>query len=249
VRTELRQRFVATVCLGLFGCSGAQSPASGSAGESGAGVHTDSASGGSGTTAGAAPSSGGSSNAGASGAAGSAAIGGTAAGGSGNASGNASGGSSAGGGNATGGTAAGGSTTSGAGGGNATGGTAAGGSTTSGAGGIASSATATEPGSGCTAPTAYANLFIGLLGQTQAASDTKLTAAWSQLFNPSNANTIFYTGPGAGEAYVEDIADNDVRSEGQSYGMMIAVQLNHQTEFDQLWTFAKNHMWKGNTSR
>jgi Glycosyl hydrolases family 8 len=230
VRTELRQRFVATVCLGLFGCSGAQSPASGSAGESGAGVHTDSASGGSGTTAGAAPSSGGSSNAGASGAAGSAAIGGTAAGGSGNASGNASGGSSAGGGNAT-------------------GGTAAGGSTTSGAGGIASSATATEPGSGCTAPTAYANLFIGLLGQTQAASDTKLTAAWSQLFNPSSANTIFYTGPGAGEAYVEDIADNDVRSEGQSYGMMIAVQLNHQTEFDQLWTFAKNHMWKGNTSR
>jgi oligosaccharide reducing-end xylanase len=32
-----------------------------------------------------------------------------------------------------------------------------------------------------------------------------------------------------------------------SYGMMIALQLNHQTEFDELWTFVKNHMWKGNT--
>ena len=39
-----------------------------------------------------------------------------------------------------------------------------------------------------------------------------------------------------------------MRSEGQSYGMMIALQLNHQTEFDELWTFVKNHMWKsGNT--
>ena len=62
------------------------------------------------------------------------------------------------------------------------------------------------------------------------------------------ATPIFYNGPGTGEAYVEDIADNDVRSEGMSYGMMIALQLNHQTEFDALWTFVKNHMGKsGNT--
>jgi oligosaccharide reducing-end xylanase len=84
------------------------------------------------------------------------------------------------------------------------------------------------------------------LGQTQATSNAKLAAAWNQLFNPSNANTIFYNGPGAGEAYVEDIADNDVRTEGMSYGMMIALQLDHQKEFDELWTFVKNHMWKGN---
>jgi oligosaccharide reducing-end xylanase len=107
--------------------------------------------------------------------------------------------------------------------------------------------TMTIPGNGCTPPAAYGNLFVSLLGQTQAASDAKIAAAWSQLFNPSGSNTIFYNGPGAGEAYVEDIADSAVRSEGQSYGMMIAVQLNHQTEFDALWTFVKNHMWKGNT--
>jgi oligosaccharide reducing-end xylanase len=110
-----------------------------------------------------------------------------------------------------------------------------------------STSTMTIPGNGCTPPAAYGNLFVGLLGQTQAASDAKIAAAWSQLFNPSGANTIYYNGPGTGEAYVEDIADNAVRSEGQSYGMMIAVQLNHQPEFDALWTFVKNHMWKGNT--
>jgi len=106
----------------------------------------------------------------------------------------------------------------------------------------------TIPGNGCKPPAQYANLFISLLGQTQAASETKINAAWNQLFNPSNANTIFYNGPKSGEAYVEDIADNAVRSEGQSYGMMIAVQLNHQTEFDEMWTFVKDYMWKSGSN-
>ena len=111
-------------------------------------------------------------------------------------------------------------------------------------GGPASAATSTTNGNGCTPPAQYENLFITLLGQTQASSDAKLAAAWNQLYNPSNANTVFYNGPGTGEAYVEDIADMDVRTEGQSYGMMIALQLNHQTEFDRLWAFAKNHMYQ-----
>ena len=116
-------------------------------------------------------------------------------------------------------------------------------------GGPASSATSTANGNGCTPPAQYENLFITVLGQTQAASDAKLAAAWNQLFNPSNANTVFYNGPGTDESYVEDIADNDVRTEGQSYGMMIALQLNHQTEFDRLWTFAKNHMHQASTGQ
>jgi endo-1,4-beta-D-glucanase Y len=141
----------------------------------------------------------------------------------------------------------GGSPSSGGSSGTGTGGSPTGGSTGSGgneSGGPASAATSTVVGNGCTAPAQYENLFITALGQTQASSDTKLTAAWNQLFNPSNANTVFYNGPGSTESYIEDIADNDVRTEGQSYGMMTAVQLNHQTEFDRLWTFAKNHMYQ-----
>jgi oligosaccharide reducing-end xylanase len=110
----------------------------------------------------------------------------------------------------------------------------------------ASAATMTIQGNGCTPPAAYADLFISLGGQTQSAVQAKIDAAWGQLFNPSkSSNTILFNGPGTGEMYIEDVADNAVRSEGQSYGMMVAVQLDHQTEFDALWTFVKNHMWKG----
>jgi len=102
------------------------------------------------------------------------------------------------------------------------------------------------PGADCTPPTEYPNLFVTLGGQTQADSDAKVQAAWAQLYNPSGSNTVFYNGPGSDESYVEDIADNDVRTEGMSYGMMTAVQLDHQTEFDRLWTFVKNHMAQKN---
>ena len=71
--------------------------------------------------------------------------------------------------------------------------------------------------------------------------------AWSALFNPSGSGTIYFNGPGADESYVQDIYNNDVRSEGMSYGMMVAVQLDHQTEFDRLWTWVKNHMAQGTT--
>jgi len=44
-------------------------------------------------------------------------------------------------------------------------------------------------------------------------------------------------------AYIWDIGSNDVRSEGMSYGMMIAVQLDKKTEFDALWNWAKTNMY------
>ncbi|HOC90362.1 MAG TPA: glycosyl hydrolase family 8, partial [bacterium] len=43
-------------------------------------------------------------------------------------------------------------------------------------------------------------------------------------------------------AYIEDILHNDVRTEGISYGMMIAVQLDKKAEFDRLWRWAKTFM-------
>jgi oligosaccharide reducing-end xylanase len=100
----------------------------------------------------------------------------------------------------------------------------------------------TIPGNGCTPPASYANLFVTLSGHTQAETDAKVAAAWNQLFSTSGANTVFYNGPGSDESYVKDVANNDVRTEGMSYGMMIAVQLDHQMEFDRLWAFVKKHM-------
>jgi oligosaccharide reducing-end xylanase len=122
-------------------------------------------------------------------------------------------------------------------------------SQTGGSGGVAGSAATGGSGGGtggeCTPPTSYANLFVTVSGKTQAESDQKVATAWSTLFNPSGSGTIYFNGPGADESYVKDIFNNDVRSEGMSYGMIAAVQLDHQTEFDRLWTWVKNHMANG----
>ena len=49
---------------------------------------------------------------------------------------------------------------------------------------------------------------------------------------------------GSDMAYISDIANADVRSEGMSYGMMIAVQMNKKEEFDRLWKWAKTYMYQ-----
>ncbi len=43
-------------------------------------------------------------------------------------------------------------------------------------------------------------------------------------------------------AYITDIKNHDVRTEGMSYGMMIAVQLDKKDIFDKLWRWAKKNM-------
>jgi oligosaccharide reducing-end xylanase len=45
-----------------------------------------------------------------------------------------------------------------------------------------------------------------------------------------------------------DVADRDVRSEGMSYGMMIAVQLDKRAEFDALWNWARTFMYRSATN-
>ena len=44
-------------------------------------------------------------------------------------------------------------------------------------------------------------------------------------------------------AYIVDTGNNDARTEGMSYGMMICVQLDMKEEFDRLWKWAKTYMW------
>jgi len=89
----------------------------------------------------------------------------------------------------------------------------------------------------------YRNLFAELLGKSDAEIDAKLAAAWQQIAHgdPETQRLIY---PIAHDmAYIPDVGNRDVRSEGLSYGMMIAVQLDHQKEFNQLWKFAKTFMW------
>ncbi|MEE1258902.1 MAG: glycosyl hydrolase family 8 [Paludibacteraceae bacterium] len=95
----------------------------------------------------------------------------------------------------------------------------------------------------------YPSPFKTYLGKTDEEIQKKLDQLWDHYFKGNDNSKVYYEN--GGEAYVKDINNNDVRSEGQSYGMMICVQTNHKTEFDKLWKFAKNHMlhtsgqWEG----
>ena len=47
---------------------------------------------------------------------------------------------------------------------------------------------------------------------------------------------------GTDQAEIRDTFHNDdIRTEGFGYAMMIAVQLDKRTEFDRMWTYVKSH--------
>jgi len=90
----------------------------------------------------------------------------------------------------------------------------------------------------------YPNLFKDYLGKSDEQTQAKIEAAWNQLFYGDDATERVYYPVGSDMAYISDIANEDVRSEGMSYGMMIAVQLNKKEEFDRLWKWTKTYMYQ-----
>ena len=55
-------------------------------------------------------------------------------------------------------------------------------------------------------------------------------------------NKFYYEGENE-TGYLVDTGNNDVRTEGMSYGMMMCVQLDHKEEFDRIWKWAKTYMY------
>ena len=107
----------------------------------------------------------------------------------------------------------------------------------------------TQNGSGAFSTGRYRNLFAEL-GHSQTAAQAKVDEAYRQLFHgdPQTQAVFFSAGRNADGplAYITDWANHDVRTEGMSYGMMIAVQMNKKAEFDALWNWAKTYMYAGN---
>lgn len=91
----------------------------------------------------------------------------------------------------------------------------------------------------------YRDLFAEL-GHPPAESHAKIEKAFQQLFHGDGQQERIYFETGANAngtlAYITDWANNDARSEGMSYGMMIAVQLNKKREFDAIWNWAQTYM-------
>jgi oligosaccharide reducing-end xylanase len=88
----------------------------------------------------------------------------------------------------------------------------------------------------------YRNLFTELLGKSEAEIAQKIDRAWQQLFYGDNDTQRVYYPVGRDMAYIKDIGSDDIRSEGMSYGMMLAVQLDKQEEFNKLWKWAHTYM-------
>jgi oligosaccharide reducing-end xylanase len=92
----------------------------------------------------------------------------------------------------------------------------------------------------------YRDLFAEQLGRSPAESRAKIEHAFQQLFHGDGQEQRLYFETGANAngplAYITDWANNDARTEGMSYGMMIAVELGKKREFDALWNWAKTYM-------
>ncbi len=86
----------------------------------------------------------------------------------------------------------------------------------------------------------YRNVFAET-GKSQAEIDDKIRRAYDTYFSLTDENRLYFE-LAPGEAYVKDIAHDDIRSEGQSYAMMLALQRNDQAKFNKLWKFATARM-------
>jgi oligosaccharide reducing-end xylanase len=84
----------------------------------------------------------------------------------------------------------------------------------------------------------YRNLFKEA-GYSQAEIDQKLAKAYYDVFEGPN-KVYFEEGDSLG--YVSDVKNKDARTEGMSYGMMVAVQLNKKEVFDRIWRWSVKYM-------
>ena len=84
----------------------------------------------------------------------------------------------------------------------------------------------------------YRNLFVEM-GYRQTDVDAKVKEVFNAVFHGTN-KVYFEVGDSMG--YISDIKNHDVRTEGMSYGMMIAVQLGEKDIFDRLWRWSRHYM-------
>ena len=84
----------------------------------------------------------------------------------------------------------------------------------------------------------YRNYFLEL-GYSEKEVADKLQSVFDEVFSGPHK---CYFEVGDSMAYISDIKNKDVRTEGMSYGMMIAVQFDRKDIFDRLWRWCKKYM-------
>lgn len=86
----------------------------------------------------------------------------------------------------------------------------------------------------------YRNLFNEYLGISNDETNSRINNVWNHFF--VNPDTKVYYEDSDSTAYILDTGNDDVRTEGMSYGMMICVQMDKREEFDRIWRWTKRYM-------
>ena len=86
----------------------------------------------------------------------------------------------------------------------------------------------------------YRNVFLEI-GKSKEQIDAKIKECVNTFFYDENER--IYSEAGTDMGYLTDTGNNDARTEGMSYGMMMCVQLDMKNEFDRIWKWAKTYMY------
>jgi len=84
----------------------------------------------------------------------------------------------------------------------------------------------------------YNNVFKEL-GKTEAEIQARLNEVFEEIF--FGEEKIYF--PNGDMGYVMDTGNHDIRSEGQSYAMMVFLQMDRQEDFDRIWKWTKTYMY------
>lgn len=82
--------------------------------------------------------------------------------------------------------------------------------------------------------------LLAAVGIGEADIQKRIDEAFAAIF--ADPQEKFYFASGADAGYLLDTGNRDVRTEGMSYGMMMAVQMDRRDIFDRLWQFSMRFM-------
>ena len=86
----------------------------------------------------------------------------------------------------------------------------------------------------------YRNLFAEA-GIPEEEVTGKVRECFDTIYNGPEG-VRFYEDVGPDMGYITDTGNNDVRTEGMSYAMMVCVQMDEKEKFDRIWTWTKKYM-------
>jgi len=88
--------------------------------------------------------------------------------------------------------------------------------------------------------------YLKDLGFSQKEINDKIQDIYSIIFEKEGAAyhdvDVEVDGKTVKMGYISDVKNNDVRTEGQSYAMMVAVQMNKPELFNKVWRWSKHFM-------